>query len=115
LSAEKKKVKKPLLLKVIIILNALMMFLPFLVYYLVTSEKIVMDVVPIEVIFTGIAYIISFAVLMYFISKRNLIAIRSVFIINFLIAQPVGVNGGIVVAVVSIILSFMPQVKSFTE
>ena len=63
MTTKAKQVKKPIQLRIIFILNALMMFLPFLVYFLVTNNKIEMDVVPMHVIYTGIAYIISFGAL----------------------------------------------------
>jgi len=63
MTTKAKQSKKPIQLRIIFILNALMMFLPFLVYFLVTNNKIEMDVVPMHVIYTGIAYIISFGAL----------------------------------------------------
>ena len=108
-----KQAKKTIQLTIIFILNSLMMFLPFLVYLLVTNNKIEMDVVPMYVIYTGIAYIISFGALVYCTVNRKFFAFRTMFVINLLIALPVGVDGGMVVAIVSFILSYTKQVKSF--
>ena len=113
MTTKAKQAKKPIQLRIIFILNALMMFLPFLVYFLVTNNKIEMDVVPMHVIYTGIAYIISFGALVYCILNKKFFAFRTIFFINLLIALPVGVNGGIVVVIVSFILSHTKQVKSF--
>lgn len=113
MSTETRQVGKPIQLRIIFILNALMMFLPFVVYYLVENDKIEMDVEPAHLIYTGIAYIVSFGILVYFILNKNLPAFRSMFFVNLLIAIPVGVDGGIIVAIVSFILVHTTQVKSF--
>jgi len=113
MTTKDKQAKKPIQLRIIFILNALMMFLPFLVYFLVTNNKIEMDVVPMHVIYTGIAYIISFGALVYCILNKKFFAFRTMFFINLLIALPVGVDGGIVVVIVSFVLSHTKQVKSF--
>ena len=113
MTTKAKQAKKPIQLRIIFILNALMMFLPFLVHFLVTNNKIEMDVVPMYVIYTGIAYIISFGALVYCTVNRKFFAFRTMFVINLLIALPVGVDGGMVVAIVSFILSHTKQVKSF--
>ena len=113
MSTETKLIGKPIQLRIIFVLNFLMMFLPFLVYFLVTNNKIEMDVVPLHVVYTGIAYIISFALLVYCILNKKFFALRIMFIINLLIALPVGVDGGIVIAIVSFILSHTKPVKTF--
>jgi len=72
-----------------------------------------MDVVPMHVIYTGIAYTISFGALVYCILHKKFFAFRAMFFINLLITLPAGVDGGIEVAIVSFILSHKKQVKSF--
>ncbi|WP_408031540.1 hypothetical protein [Tenacibaculum xiamenense] len=100
-------VYKPIPLRIIFILNAIMGLLPFIFYYVITSKNInIGDIQPIWIIYTGIAYFISFISLVVFILKRNLWAARVVFFINILVAIPAKAYIGIVVAVISILLSF---------
>ena len=66
-----------------------------------------------HVIYTGIAYIVSFGALVYCILHKKFFAFRTMFFINLLIAFPVGADGGIAVVIMSFILSHTKQVKSF--
>ena len=104
----KSKIEKPIPLRVIFILNALMTILPFVFYYVFTTKDITVgNLDPMWMIYTGIAYIISFAFLVYFIITRNIWGARSIFFINIIIAIPAGAYIGILVAVISILLSFL--------
>ncbi len=108
------KVQKPIQLRIIFILNALMMFLPFVFYYVFTTQDISIDGLdPMMMVYTGIAYIISFIILVPSILKRNIILFRVMFGINVLIAIPAGAYIGIVVAIISVALSFNKKVKAF--
>lgn len=101
------QVHKPIPLRVIFILNALMMILPFIFYYVFTTNDIqVGDLDPMYMVYTGLAYIASFAVLVFFILKRNVIGARIIFLLNILIAIPAGAFIGIGVAIISLALSF---------
>ena len=101
------QVKKPIPLRVIFILNALMMVLPFIFYYVFTTRDITIgDLNPTWMAYTGIAYIISFAILVYFLVNRNLLGARIMFVINILIALPAGAYIGILIALISLALSF---------
>ena len=101
-------VQKPIPLKVIFILNALMMVLPFVFYFIITSRNIVIDNLDtIWMVYTGIAYIISFDFLVYFLVNRNLTGARVIFFINILIAIASKAYLGIVVALISLTLSFL--------
>ncbi len=107
-------VKKPIQLRIIFILNALMMILPFIFYYVFTTQDISIDGLdPIYMIYTGGAYILSFALLVFFILKRNIIGARITFILNILIALPAGAYIGILVAIISMAISFTPKVKEY--
>ena len=107
-------VKKPILLRVIFILNALMVILPFVFYYVFTTKDISIDGLnPMYMLYTGIAYIVSFALLVNFILKRNLMGARVMFIINFLIALPAKAYIGFLVAIISMGLSFTQKVKEY--
>ena len=107
--------KKPIPLRVIFILNALMMILPFVFYYVITSKGIVIGgLEPIYMVYTGIAYILTFAVLVYFILNRNITGFRGVFLLNILIALPTSAYIGIGVAIISLLLSFFNgKVKAY--
>ncbi|BDD06522.1 hypothetical protein [Aureibacter tunicatorum] len=101
-----KQVNKPVFLRVIFILNALMMFLPFVFYYVFTTKNITVgDLDPMWMVYTGVAYILSFAFLVYFLKNRKLTGSRIMFVINILIALPAGAYLGIIVALISLALS----------
>ncbi len=107
-------VKKPIQLRIIFILNALMMILPFVFYFVITTKDIkIGNLDPMFMIYTGIAYIVSFAILVFFILKRNIMGARAMFIINILIAIPSSAYIGIVVALISMAISFTTPVKDF--
>jgi hypothetical protein len=108
------EIKKPIQLRVIFILNALMMILPFVFYYVFTTNDIrIGNVDPMWMIYTGIAYIASFVVLVASILKRNMLLVRIMFGVNILIAIPVGAYIGMLIAVISIALSFNSKVKAY--
>ena len=107
-------VKKPILLRVIFILNALMMILPFVFYYVFTTKGVSIDNLdPMYMVYTGIAYIVSFALLVNFILKKNMTGIRVIFILNVLIALPAKAYLGILIAFISMGLSFTKPVKEY--
>lgn len=104
------RVNKPIPLRIIFLLNALMMILPFVFYYVFTIQNITVgDLDPMYMVYTGLAYILSFGVLVIFLLKRNLWGARVTFILNILIALPAGAYIGIVVAIISLTLSFFNQ------
>ena len=106
--------KKPLQLRIIFILNALMMILPFIFYYVFTTKEIsIAGLDPMTMVYTGIGYILSFALLVFFILKRNMIGFRIMFFINILIALPASAYIGMLVAIISIALSFTKKVKAY--
>lgn len=104
------QVHKPIPLRVIFILNALMMILPFVFYFAITSKGIdIGGLDPMYMIYTAIAYILTFIPLVYFIIKRNQMGARIIFAINILIALPAKAWLGIIVAIVSFLLSFFNE------
>lgn len=106
--------QKPTQLRIIFILNALMMILPFIFYYVFTTKEIsIAGLDPIIMIYTGLGYILSFAVLVFFILKRNVVGFRIMFLINIFIAIPANAYIGILVAIISIALSFTKKVKAY--
>ena len=110
MSNSENQIKKPIPLRIIFILNALMMILPFLFYYVFMVKDITIDGFnPVWMIYTGIAYIVSFAILVIFILKRNIWGARVIFILNILIALPSSAYLGILVAVISLLISFLSK------
>lgn len=111
-----KKIKKPIQLRIIFILNALMMILPFIFYYVFTTQEIsIGNLDPIYMVYTGIAYILSFIFLVFFILKKNIIGFRIMFVVNTIIALPASAYIGILIAIISMATSFTPKVKLFFE
>ena len=107
-------VKKPVQLRIIFILNALMMVLPFVFYFVITSKGITIGgIEPIWMVYTGLAYILSFILLILSIYKRNLMAFRAVFVLNILIAIPAKALIGVGFAIISILISFHKSIKGF--
>ena len=106
--------KKPIALRVIFILNALMMILPFIFYAVFTINEIKLgDLDPMQMLYTGMAYIASFTFLVSFILKRNFFGFRTMFLINFVIAIPASAYIGMVIAIVSLAISFNQKIKAY--
>lgn len=102
------QIKKPGVLRLIFFLNAFMMFLPFGFYWVFTTQNIQVGTLdPMWMIYTGIAYILSFPILVYFMSKRKIWGVRFMFLINIIIAIPAGAYIGILIAIISLALSFL--------
>ena len=108
--------KKPIQLRIVFILNALMMILPFIFYFIFTTNDIAIDGLnPTWMLYTGIGYIISFIPLAYFIIKRNRIGVLTLFGINILIALPTKAFIGIIVAIISFILTFTKKSRLYFQ
>ena len=105
---------KPIPLRIIFILNGLMMILPFVFYFIFTTQDISIEGVnPTHFLYTGFAYIISFAFLVNFILKQQMIPFRIMFLVNILIALPAKAYIGIGVAILSILISLHSRVKAY--
>ena len=105
---------KPLPLRAMFLLNAMMAILPFIFYAVFTTKNIKIDgVVPELMLYTGAGYILSFAALVYFILRRNITAIRIIIVLNILIAVPAKATIGILVAIISFALSFNQKVRAY--
>jgi len=105
---------KPIPLRIIFILNALMTILPFVFYTVITTKEIeIGGLDPMVMIYTGIAYIVSFAFMIRFIIKRNYNGVRAIIILNSLIAIPAKAWIGIGVAIISFALTFNKKVKAY--
>lgn len=107
-------VKKPIQLRVIFILNALMMVLPFVFYAVFTTQNISIEGLdPMWMVYTSFGYIATFALLVTTILKKKMLLFRLMFIVNILIAFPAGAFIGMLFAVISMALSFNKKVKAY--
>ena len=105
---------KPIPLRIIFILNALMCILPFVFYLVITKKGIeIGGLDPIGMVYTGLAYIVSFILLVRFILKRNYNGVRVILILNVLIAIPMKAYIGILFALISLGLTFHKKVKEY--
>ena len=110
------RVKKPIQLRIIFMLNALMMVLPFVFYFVFTMKNISIEGLnPMYMIYTGVGYIISFIILVRSILGRKLLLFRIMFGVNVLIAIPASAYIGILFALLSLIISFNKKVKAYFE
>lgn len=106
--------KKPTQLRIIFILNALMMVLPFIFYYVFTTQDITVGTLdPMWMVYTGIAYIASFSLLVRSILAKQFLFFRIIFGLNVLIAIPAGAYIGMLIAAISFALSFHAKVRAY--
>lgn len=90
------------------------MFLPFIFYFVFVTKNISIEGFnPIYMVYTGIAYIVSFFLLVFFILKKNVIGFRAMFAVNLLIALPAKAYIGILVAIISFLTSLTAKVKTY--
>ena len=108
-----RELKKTTPLRVLMALNAMMMILPFVFYFVITGNKFEVGVEPFWMLYTGLAYILSFAALVFSVLTRNIMGLRIVIVANVIIAIPVSAFIGWIVALVSIILTFNKRVKAY--
>lgn len=105
---------KPLPLRVIFILNAVMVVLPLVFYGVVTSRQIDLGGLdPRLMLFTAAGYALSFAALVLGILKRHIATVRTVLILNAVIALPAKAYIGMAVAAVSMALTFNAAVRRY--
>lgn len=105
-----KQLKKPIQLRIIFILNAIMMFLPFVFYYVVTTKNIQLGGLdPMYMVYTGAGYIASFALLVATILSKKINLMRTIFVLNILISIPASAYIGMIVAIISMLISYMSK------
>lgn len=106
--------KKPVILRVLFILNAILMFLPFVFYYAFTKEELTSKgLEPIHMIYTGIGYIINFAIMVASILNKRIQIFRGIFLLTILISLPLKAYIGIAFGIISILLSFNSKIKLY--
>lgn len=104
--------KKPALLRVIFILNALKIILAF-VFYVVLKDKTDFAFDPIYILYTAIAYALLFVGIVASILKKNIWAMRIVILIDFVVSIPTTAIIGLVISALSFGLSFSTKIKAY--
>lgn len=106
--------KKPIPLRVIFILNALKILLAFGFFTVFTIKDITVGGLDrTYILYTAFGYVLTFAAMVFFILRKNLLALRIVIGIDLLISLPTKALIGIVIAIVSFSLSFHKKVKGY--
>lgn len=105
---------KPAPLRAMFIMNAVLMFLPFVFYAVSVSTGRTIAGIPSEqMLYVGAAYIASFALQVFFILRRNLTGLRIMYGVTLLASLPLKAFIGIVVALVATGLSFHKRVRAW--
>ena len=111
---------KPLLLRMIFILNALKIFLALglligFKYYDIKVGSVTGPAAVTMIFWTMIGYIATFAAIVTSILKRSVIGLRTAIIVDFLISIPAKAAIGFAVALIGLALSFTAPVKAYFE
>lgn len=107
------QMKKPIALRIIFILNGILIFLPFVFYYFMTTGKLDVGLDPNYMLYAAVGYILAFALMIFFILKKNLIGLRLVFIGTVCISLPIQAYIAILVAIISMAISFNKKIKAY--
>lgn len=108
------KVQKPTVLRIIFILNAILMLLPFIFYYIITKNQIsIQGIHPIWMIYTGIAYTSLFIGIVISIVKKKLKILRVLLLTIILVSFPAKAIIGMLIGGLSILLSFTRPVQQY--
>lgn len=114
METQKIKLKKPIVLRIIFILNGILMLLPFGFYYALSNK--ILDIPglnPNLMLYTAGGYILSFAFMVFCISTKRYLGFKLAFLLTFLISLPTQAYIGIFIALISFALSFNKKVKAF--
>ena len=68
---------------------------------------------PEIILYTTLAYVATFAAIVYFILRRNAWGLRAGILLDFIASIPAGAAIGLVIAAVSMFLSFRPTAKAY--
>lgn len=107
---------KPITLRAIFILNALKAILAFTLYFVFTNKaghEPIID--PQIILYTASAYVVLFGFMVRAILTKNLIALRLLLIIDFIVSIPAKAYIGFAVAIISLGLSFTNTVKRYFQ
>ncbi|PWJ40767.1 hypothetical protein [Sediminitomix flava] len=107
-------VKKPALLRVIFISNALKILLAFTFYTVFTLKGSQIGAFgPEQILYTAIGYMFMFGGIVTSIIKRKIWLMRLFIVIDFAISIPTSAYIGFVISILSIVLSFTKPVKRY--
>jgi len=91
-----------------------MCVLPFIFYSVfITKDISIGGLEPIHMVYTGLAYIVSFGLLVGSILTKKIWLLRGILALNILIALPTGAYIGIAFAIISMALSFNKKVLNY--
>ena len=107
------KKQKPGQLRAIFILNLLLFIICFLFYGVAVSKGDVGGIPADLVLKTAISYVVIFMLIVVAILKKSLIALRSLHVATILVSIPATAIIGMVFAIISLVLSFHKNVKSY--
>ena len=105
--------KKPTPLRVIFILNLLLVIICFVFFAFAQSKGNVAGVPAKAILYTAISYTVLFIGLVISIKKFSLLAVRIVILLVFLASIPASAFIGMVISIISMILSFNKKVKLY--
>lgn len=105
--------KKPIQLRIIFILNALLVLICFAFYGVAKSKGSVGGISPNTVLYTAISYVALFTALVTSIKKFNLIALRVTLVLVFAASIPATAIIGLVISVITFVLSFHKKIKQY--
>lgn len=107
-------VKKPIPLRIIFILNVLKILISFTFFIVFTVKDISLGGIDRNIIlYTSLAYVLTFAVMVFSILKKNILGLRIIPLVDIAISIPASAFIGIGVGVISLALSFHNKVKAY--
>ncbi len=105
--------KKPISLRVIVILNLLKIFLAFGIYTVITVKGIVAGINPDWILYTACGYVATFSIIVFSILKKNIVLFRLIIIADIIISIPAKAIIGISISVVSVIISLNKKIQNY--
>lgn len=104
--------KKPAILRVIFILNALLVLICF-VFYFVAKTKGNLPVAPENILYTAIGYVFNFSFIVASILKKKLSLLRTFILLIIAISFPTRAYIGILISLITFGLSFHKKVVAY--
>lgn len=105
---------KPISLRAIFILNAVKILLAFVFFTIFSVKDITVGSLDrMYILYTAFGYILTFGAMVFFILRKNILAVRVIIGIDLLVSLPIKAIIGIAIALVSFLLSFNPKVKAY--
>jgi hypothetical protein len=105
--------KKPIQLRTIFILNLILVIICYIFFGVASSKGSVGGLKPTAILYTTISYSALFIALIAAIKKFNLLAFRTVIALVFLVSIPTTAIIGMVIAIISLVISFHNKIVSY--